>query len=151
FGRLEFGAASPTESTNVGQVEAQVGADWTPADWVRVHVHGIAREHGSGLVEAYLDMQKDFGRDTIRLRTGEFFIPTSREHIDAPWSSPYTVSYPVLTPGMGGGLRPAGTELQWQHLGSNAVVTFAGGAFCCNDTMGTLVAWRGWSMGNRLT
>src|SRR5262249_2946235 len=48
-------------------------------------------------------------------------------------------------------LRPVGSELQWQHLGSSAVVTVAGGAFCCNDTMGTLLAWRGWSMGNRLT
>jgi hypothetical protein len=146
FGRLEAGG-----DRNVGQAEAQLGVDWTPTDWAHVHAHGIARDHGSGLIEAYLDLQKDFGRDTIRLRSGEFFLPTSRENVDALWSSPYTISYSVLNTWIGEELRPLGSELQWQHLGSTAVFTVAGSAFCCNDTMGALLAWRGWSMGNRLT
>ena len=151
FGRFETGAASATDSANKGEAEAQLGVDWTPTTWLRVHGHGIARSKGSGVVEAYVDLQKDFGASNLRLRTGQFFLPTSRENTDALWSSPYTISFSALNTWIGEELRPIGTELQWQRLTSNALLTFAGGAFRGNDTMGALLGWRGWSLGNRLT
>ena len=150
-GRLETGAKSATDSAAKDQEEAQLGADWTPTTWLRVHGHGIARRKGSGLIEAYVDLQKDFGANNLRLRAGQFFLPTSRENTDPLWSSPYTISFSALNTWIGEEMRPIGTELQWQRLTSNAVVTIAGGAFRGNDTMGTLLGWRGWSMGNRLS
>lgn len=138
FGKFDVGA-------NAHQEEAHLGIDWTPADWLTIHAHGLARRKG-GLVEAYADLRKgDF-----RLRAGQFFLPTSRENTDRLWSSPYTISFSALNTWIGEEVRPIGGELQWQHLTSNAVVTIAGGAFRGNDTMGTLLGWRGWSIGNHL-
>src|SRR5690242_1747406 len=151
FGRFDVGAKSATDSANKGQIEGQLGVDWTPTTWLRVHAHGIARDKGSGLVEAYVDLQKDFGANNLRLRAGQFFLPTSRENTDKLWSSPAMISFSALNTWIGEEFRPIGTELQWQRLTSNAVLTFAGGAFRGNDTMGTLLGWRGWSIGNRLT
>ena len=151
FGRFETGARSATDGAVKDQEEMQLGGDWTPTSWLRVHGHGIARKKGSGLTEAYLDLQKDFGANNFRLRAGQFFLPTSRENTDRLWSSPYTISFSVLNTWIGEEVRPIGGELQWQRLTSNTVLTFAGGAFRSNDTMGTLLGWRGWSIGNRLT
>ena len=147
FGRFETGASSATDSRTTHQEEAQLGVDWTPSTWLNVHAHGIARKDGAGLVEAYADLQKD----NFRLRVGQFFLPTSRENTDRLWSSPYIISFSALNTWIAEEVRPAGAELQWQRLTSTAVVTVAGGAFRRNDTMGTLLGWRGWSMGNRLS
>ncbi|HMC23125.1 MAG TPA: hypothetical protein VKL19_14835, partial [Thermoanaerobaculia bacterium] len=151
FGRFETGAKSATDGATTHQEEAQLGVDWTPNTWLHVHGHGIARKKKSGLVEAYVDLQKDFGANNLRLRAGQFFLPTSRENTDRLWSSPYTISFSALNTWIGEEMRPIGTELQWQRLTSNAVVTVAGGAFRGNDTMGALLGWRGWSIGNRLS
>lgn len=138
FGRFDV-------SKNTHQEEAHLGIDWTPAEWVTVHAHGLARKRG-GMVEASVDLRKgDF-----RLRAGQFFLPTSRENTDRLWSSPYTISFSALNSWIGEEVRPIGTELQWQHLTSTSVITFAGGAFRGNDTMGALLGWRGWSIGNHL-
>ena len=138
FGKFDVGSTTHQE-------EAHLGIDWTPADWLTVHAHGLARKRG-GLVEAYLDLRKgDF-----RLRAGQFFLPTSRENTERLWSSPYTISFSALNTWIGEEVRPIGAELQWQRLTSNAVITFAGGAFRGNDTMGALLGWRGWSIGNHL-
>lgn len=147
FGRFETGAQSATDSRTTHQEEARLGLDWTPTQWLAVHVHGVGRKKGSGLVEAFADIHKN----DFRLRVGQFFLPTSRENTDRMWSSPYTISFSMLNTWIGEELRPIGTELQWQHLTTNAVVTVAGGAFRGNDTMGALLGWRGWSMGNHLS
>jgi hypothetical protein len=145
FGRFDVGAKSATDGTTAHQEEAHLGIDWTPAEWLTVHAHGLARRKG-GLVEAYVDLRKgDF-----RLRAGQFFLPTSRENTDKLWSSPYTISFSALNTWIGQEVRPIGTELQWQRLTTNTVITVAGGAFRGNDTMGALLAWRGWSIGNHL-
>jgi len=145
FGRFDVGAQSSTDATTTHQEEAHLGIDWTPTSWLTMHAHGLARKRG-GLVGAFVDVRKgDF-----RLRAGQFFLPTSRENTDKLWSSPYTISFSALNTWIGQEVRPIGAELQWQHLTSNAVLTFAGGAFRGNDTMGTLLGWHGWSIGNHL-
>lgn len=151
FGRFEVGAKSATDSAIKNQEEAQLGVDWTPTSWLHVHGHGIGRRKGSGLIEAYADLQKDFGPNNLRLRAGQFFLPTSRENTDKLWSSPYTISFSALNTWIGEEVRPLGAELQWQRLTSNAVITVAGAGFRSNDTMGALLGWRGWSLGNRLS
>ena len=138
FGRFDVG-------TTTHQEEAHLGVDWTPTDWLTLHAHGLARKRG-GLVEAFVDVRKG----NFRLRAGQFFLPTSRENTDKLWSSPYTISFSALNTWVGQEVRPIGTELQWQRLTSNAVITAAGGAFRGNDTMGALLGWRGWSIGNHL-
>ncbi|HKB78788.1 MAG TPA: hypothetical protein VKH35_03635 [Thermoanaerobaculia bacterium] len=158
FGRLDAGARSAGSSTNTHQEEAQLAVDWTPSQWFTLHAHGVARDEPQaaggrrgGLVEAYIDLHHDFGANGLRLRAGEFFLPTSRENTDPLWNSPYTISFSALNTWIGEEFRPVGAELQWVRLTPVAVITAAGGAFRDNDTMGTLLGWRGWSIGNRLS
>ncbi len=158
FGRFESGARSASDSATTHQEVGELAIDWTPAAWLGVHAHGVARNEPQaaggrrgGLVEAYADLRRDFGTSELRLRAGQFFLPTSRENTDRLWSSPYTVSFSALNTWIGEEVRPIGAELQWQRLTSNAVITLAGGAFRDNDTMGALLAWRGWTLGNRLS
>lgn len=153
FGRFETGARSASDGQTTHQEVGELGIDWTPSTWLNVHVHGVARNESQkgGLVEAYADLHRDFGNSALRLRAGQFFLPTSRENTDQLWSSPYTISFSALNTWTAEEVRPVGAELQWQRLTSTAVVTLAGGAFRGNDTMGTLLGWRGWSLGNRLS
>ena len=156
FGRLDYGGTGVDETRSVSQTIAQVGADWTPSKYFDVHVSGLARtrpeqERGksAGLTEAYVEGRLFFGSvDQLRLRAGQFFLPTSRENRGPLWSSPYTVSFSAINTWIGQEVRPVGLDLEWQR---GFYFTFGATAFRNNDTMGTLLAWRGWSVGDRLT
>jgi hypothetical protein len=151
FGRLDTGAGAAGDNANHNQLLAQVGADWSPATWITFHAQGLARHEPSGtqgkqagLVEGYAELHND----KWRLRAGQFFLPTSRENIDPLWTSPYTISYSALNSWIAQEVRPLGVDLQYKP---NFYLTAGATAFRGNDTMGTLLAWRGWSVGNRLS
>lgn len=143
FGRLDAGG-----DTTVNRVNAQIGADWSPATWLSLHASGVARnaEGGrkAGLVEGFAELHGE----KWRVRAGQFFLPTSRENVDPLWTSPYTISFSALNSWIGEEVRPIGVDLQVQP---NFYLTAGATAFRGNDTMGTLLAWRGWSVGNRLS
>jgi len=143
WGRLDAGRER-TEGFGV----AQLGVDWEPAAWLNVHVQGIARadryeDRRLGLTEAFVDLR---GGD-FRLRAGMFFLPTSRENREGLWSSPYTVTLSSVNTWIAQEVRPVGAELQWRR---GDLLTLAGTAFRGNDSSGALLAWRGWTLGNRL-
>jgi hypothetical protein len=154
FGRLDAGAA---RDRVLGV--AQLGADFAPVKWFDVHASGVARRDpddyqgdSAGLLEAYADLRATFSSDEIQLRAGQFFLPTSRENIDPLWTSPYTIHFSAINSWIGEEVRPRGLDLQWRHtLQNGASLTAAATAFRDNDTMGTLLAWRGWSVGSRLS
>jgi hypothetical protein len=155
FGRLDYGGNGVDDTRNVRQSIAQIGADWTPSRYFDVHVSGLGRTKpegdqgkSAGVVEAYVDGRLIFGNDTIQLRAGQFFLPTSRENRGPLWSSPYTLSFSAINNWIGQEVRPVGLDLQWQR---GFYFTFGATAFRDNDTMGTLLAWRGWTVGDRLS
>ena len=154
FGRLGTGG-----DRNALFATAQAGIDWTPVPWFDVHVSGIARREPEsyggdavGIVEAYADLRAVLPNDTIQLRAGQFFLPTSRENRGALWTSPYTISFSALNTWIGEELRPIGADLEWRHVtGGGYVLTGAATAFQGNDSLGALLGWRGWTVGNRLS
>ena len=145
-GRLEAGG-----DNNDAVAVAQLGFDWTPSQRFNVHVSGAGRrelgdEH-IGLVEAYFDVRVS----ELQLRAGQFFLPTSRENKDALWASPYSITFSALNTWIAEEVRPIGADLSWRHETSRGhVVTTAVTAFRGNDTMGALLGWRGWTVGNRI-
>jgi hypothetical protein len=151
FGRLDTGASDINDHRIVTLGVAQIGAEWAPVSWLDLHAHGVARRdqagsHGkrAGLVEAYVSLHSEH----FELRAGQFFLGTSRENTDPLWTSPYTVNFSPLNSWIGEEFRPVGVDLAWRP---NFYVTAGATAFRDNDTMGALLAWRGWSVGNRLT
>src|SRR5918993_1018028 len=117
-----------------------------------VAARGVTREEGSGLIEAYADGRLIFGLDEVQLRAGQFFLPTSRENKDALWASPYAISFSALNTWVAQEVRPIGLDLEWRHtLERGHILTTALTAFRGNDSMGALLGWRGWTVGNRIS
>lgn len=158
LGRFDAAGSSPERGRAVLLGDVRLGADWQPVRHLVVHADGVARaepsqNHGkrAGLVTAYLETSIDRGRNSFSLRAGQFFLHTSRENIADLWTSPYTLSYSALNSWVANEVRPAGVNAEWQLLTSSAVITTAVTGFKGNDSMGALLAWRGWTIGNRLT
>jgi hypothetical protein len=151
FGRFDTGAGAVDDHRIVTLGVAQIGAEWAPVSWLALHAHGVARRdqpgsHGkrAGLVEAYADLHSEH----FDLRAGQFFLGTSRENTEPLWTSPYSINFSPLNSWIGEEVRPVGIDLAWHP---NFYVTAAASAFRNNDSMGALLGWRGWSVGNRLT
>lgn len=131
---------------------AHLGVDWRPARWLELHASGLARADHAGIVEAHATLRKELALDELQVRAGWFFLPTSRENRGDNWSSPYTVHFSALNTWIGQEVRPLGIDLQYRHT-TNAghAITTGATAFRGNDTMGTILGWRGWTVGDRLT
>jgi hypothetical protein len=82
------------------------------------------------------------GEDKIRIMEGAFFLPASRENIDALWETPYTISSSALNSWMGEEFRPIGIDAAYTHGSLTAAATVYRG----NDTFGALPVARGWSL-----
>lgn len=160
FGRFTVGGVDPGDRSEHLGGHAQLGLDLWLTDDLRVFAHGRARYDGAdsegsvaGLVEGYLEFQPSLSDTTwLRLRAGLLFPGTSRENVGALWSSPYTITLSALN-------TWTAEELRFLGLESRLIVETEGGdelhlgatAFGFNDPSGSLVSWRGWSMGDRLT
>lgn len=106
-----------------------------------------------GIVELAARYSYDINfNQQVRVNVGQFFLPTSMENIDQFWESPYTLSFSSLNSWIGEEFRPIGLDLNYRHSFddgnrlSAAVTPFWG-----NDSMGALLAYRGWSYGRQRT
>lgn len=145
-GRLEQG-----EGDDVVGV-AQLGLEWRPSRYFDLHISGASYDEEAGFVEAYADGRLILGLDEVQLRAGQFFLPTSRENKGELWASPYSINFSALNTWIAQEFRPVGVDLEWRHTTQRGhILTTAATAFRGNDTMGALLGWRGWTVGNRLT
>ncbi|HVE71240.1 MAG TPA: hypothetical protein VNI54_07715 [Thermoanaerobaculia bacterium] len=143
-----------TEGEGVsGQV--QLGADWRPTMTLGAHVHLLARTNADdsrrghvGVVEAWLDQNFVRGEHRFRFVEGAFFLPGSRENVDALWESPYTISSSALNSWLGEELRPIGIDASYTL---RRRWTVGATAYRGNDTLGALPAVRGWKLHDRWT
>jgi len=159
FGRLTDGQGADAFEW-LARGEAQLGIDWTPSAVFLVSAHGTARTEPdtaggarAGLTEAFLQYRPELRPDlALRFRAGLMFLPTSRENVDPLWQSPYTLTLSALNTWIGEEMRPLGLDLAVQ-LGEAGGSRFelAGVAFGTSDTAGSLLSWRGWAMGTRLS
>lgn len=150
YGRFDVGPDVNGQRDTRFRSTAQIGADWSPNHWLLVHAYAVARAEPSnaggkraGIAEAYVELHGE----KWHVRAGEFFLPTSRENTDPLWNSPYTLTYSALNTWMGEEVRPIGVDVQYAP---NFYVTAGATVFRGNDTMGTLLAGRGWTFGDRI-
>jgi hypothetical protein len=160
FGRLTEGAAGPSETAWAARGVLHLGLSWTPSEEWRVRAHGVAHGEPSryggqrvGLAEAFVQYRRELTpRLALRLRAGSFFPQTSLENSEPLWQSPYTLTLSALNTWTAEELRLTGLDaaLVWRGAEGGGG-ELAGGVFGVNDTAGALIAWRGWSLGDRLT
>jgi hypothetical protein len=151
WGRFDVGAPKADDHRTVNVDVLQLGIDWTPASWFLVHTDGLARREQSGTVgrrAGFVQAYADLRTERLRLRGGAFFLPTSLENVDPLWNSRYTITYSALNSWMGQEVRPMGADIQFSP---NFYFTIGGTAFRGNDTMGSALASRGWTIGNRIS
>ena len=148
------------DDATVAQGKSHVVLHWQASNAITLHLNGIARYEdddsrgdAAGIAEAYVQAELErSSRSRLRARVGAFFIPTSRENVDEGWTSPYTITFSALNSWIGEELRPIGLDLEQSWSPSaNDRLSFAETLFAGNDTLGTLLAWRGWSMHDRVT
>lgn len=160
FGRFTVGGEAPGGRRWQFVGRAQLGVDLWLTDDLRVFAHGRARYDGEdslgdvgGLAEGYLEYHPSLSYSTsLRLRAGLHFPGTSRENVGPLWSSPYTVTLSALNAWTAEELRLLGLEGRLIiETESNDEFVLGGSAFGFNDPSGSLLSWRGWSMGDRLT
>jgi hypothetical protein len=146
-------AAVPLDADRLS-TQAQLGIDWSSSPTLLAHLHllartddGDARRGHAGTPEAYLEGLLRPGANRIRLRAGAFFLPTSRENVDALWENPYAVSSSALNTWFGEELRPLGLDVSWTRGGAMLGAT----VFRGNDTFGALPLDPGWELDDRWT
>ena len=159
FGRLTEGRR-PDAFEALARGEAHLGIEWTPSAVFLVRLHGTARTEPdaaggwrAGLTEAFLQYRPQLRpAAALRIRAGLLFAPTSRENVDPLWQSPYTLTLSAVNTWIGEELRPVGLDVAAQlGAASGSRFEIAGLAFGGADTAGALLAWRGFSMGTRLS
>ncbi len=160
FGRLTEGAGDAQDRAAGLRARVHLGLDLHLSETLRLHAHGTLQGEPSssrgrlgGLVEAFLQYQPELTpRSTLRFRAGLFFPPTSLENTDRLWQSPYTITLSALNTWIGEEARLTGLDAQLQRkVGTDDRLDLAGAIFGVNDPSGTLLGWRGWAFGDRLT
>ena len=135
--------------------QLQVGIDWSASPLWKAHVHLLGRSDAddrsrrgtAGVVEAYVEANLHPNEDRLRIRAGSFFLPTSRENVDALWESPYTITSSALNSWLGEELRPIGVDASYFRGRAFGGATLFRG----NDTFGALPVARGWSLRDHWT
>jgi hypothetical protein len=129
--------------------QVQVGIDWAPSPLFGAHLHLLGRDDDAnarrghfGIPEAYVEGNFVPGQDRLRIRGGAFFLPTSRENVDALWETAYTITPSALNSWLGEEFRPIGLDAAYTHRSLTAGAT----VFRGNDTFGGLPAGRGWAL-----
>jgi hypothetical protein len=152
--RAGTGSSLPLEDDAVS-AQVQMGLDWRPSLGFGAHVHLLARSDGDdsrrgrvGVVQAYLEQNVERGAHRVRLTEGAFFLPTSRENVDALWESPYAISSSALNSWMGEEFRPIGVDAAYSF---RRAWTVGATLYRGNDTFGAIPAVRGWKLHDRWT
>lgn len=157
LGRFPYGRAS---SDNAAAAEAnleyryQLTDNWRFRSFVQAQVYSHSSTATElGLVEAELRYRKqlDFNQQ-FSARFGQFFLPTSHENLEQFWDSPYTITYSSLNSWIGEEFRPIGLDAHYRYnTDQGGQYTLAATSFVGNDSMGALLAYRGWSYGRLRT
>lgn len=104
------------------------------------------------LIQAFVDVKPEpSARLRLRARLGMFFPPVSQEADDLAWTGPYTITPSAATSWIADEVKILGAEARVAFRPEGHELAAAGAVFGGNDPTGTLLAWRGWAMGDRQT
>lgn len=149
-----------SDSRVLGLGQAVLRGDADLLDTVTASVILGASEQHHGVVdieEAWLGWNPlPSGPWKLRVKAGFFFPPTSMEvdYGGIDWTPSRTISSSAINSWIGEEVRTNGLEFKLSHSGrydgSPHDFGLTGAVFTGNDPTGTLLAWRGWSVGDQI-
>jgi hypothetical protein len=156
MGKLRYDSGS--DRLSLGQAVLRADADLL--DTVSARVELSADQQHNGVIdvrEAWLGWNPlPGGAWKTRVKAGSFFPPSSVEidYDSVGWVPRHTISSSAINSWIGEELRTNG--LEWsarrigRHVGAPYDVGVVAAIFNGNDPTGTLLAWRGWSISDRI-
>jgi hypothetical protein len=100
------------------------------------------------LDEAYLKFRAppaSWGR--VSARAGVFYPPVSQEHTGVGWTTPDTISASAINTWIGEEVKVGALEATFERNFGDHEIAATAAVFGWNDTSGTLLTFRGWSLG----
>lgn len=145
------------DGVKLGQVILDLRANLTDTVTGKVVLNGYDNRHGfADITEAYLQWKPlPFETYRIKAKLGAFFPAISLENNGVGWSNSWMLSTSAINNWVGEELRTLGTEFSWSRPGqlhdSPHDFDLSYAIFTANDPATSLLAWRGWSIGDRVT
>ncbi|MFT4927220.1 MAG: hypothetical protein ACI8WB_003326 [Phenylobacterium sp.] len=120
------------------------------------HVQLTSESQGSrgelGIVQLFGYYVVPFDQEkSLTFTLGQLFMPSSLENSDAFWDSPYSNNFSALNTWIAQEIRPVGLEVRFDYISDEDkpfnAFGFGAMSFVGNDSMGSQLTWRGWSIG----
>lgn len=156
LGKTRYDKSSPT----IGIGQAVLSGDVDVLDTVGARLELSADDKHHGIVDvrdAWLEWRPvPSSAWKTRVKAGFFFPPTSVEvdYDGIGWTPRRTISSSAINSWIGEEVRTNGVEWNVRRLGRYANAPydlgFVAAVFTGNDPTGTLLAWRGWSISDRI-
>ena len=107
---------------------------------------------GFDLVEAWASWRPRLSEALgLRLKGGHFFPPLSVENDGLAWTATRTLTASALNSWIGEEVRVTGLKASVELFLPTSDLALTGAVFGGNDPTGSLLAWRGWAVGDRQT
>ena len=149
FGKLRYGDATKLDL-------AQAAVQWKPRLTDTVSAYVVAQavpdaDHPFGVEEAYVKWRPiptitPAGGDHFTFRAGQMFPPISMENDGVGWTPSRTLTPSAIDSWVGEELLVEGAEASVATQAGEHGLGATLGVFSKDDTAGTLLAWRGWSL-----
>lgn len=155
LGKTRYGHEPRAVEAKLAQAALLGRVELRPDLTIRVHAN-IDAEHDFkrrvDLVEGLIRYNPAIG-DTASLdiRAGVFFPTISIENTDMAWLSPYTTTFSAINSWIGEEVRSLGAEAGPSFRIEEAQLRLFGAITRGNDPNGTLLAWRGFALHDRVS
>lgn len=151
LGKARYGSGDGTNTgLAVADLSLVVRSDWS---WtVSSHLHlqySPEQENEVDVIEAWVGYRPG-PRPGLRLsgRAGLYYPHISREHTGLAWTAPLTITPSAANSWIGEEIRALGGEVKVAARAGDAQASLTAGLFGFNDPAGTLLAFRGWALGD---
>jgi len=155
LGKTRYGREPRAVEATLAQAALLGRFDARPDLTLRVHAN-VDTEHNFkrrvDIVEALVRYHPAIG-DTASLdiRAGLFFPTASLENTEMAWLSPYTTTFSAINAWIGEEVRSLGVEAGPSFRLNEAQLRLFGALTRGNDPTGTLLAWRGFALHDRVS
>ena len=155
LGKTRYGQEPRAIEAKLAQAALLGRVELRPDLSIRVHAN-VDAEHNFNrrvdLIEGVIRYNPAIGDTTsLDVRAGVFFPTVSLENTDMAWLSPYTISFSAINSWIGEEVRSLGAEAGPSFRINQAQLRLFGSIIRGNDPNGTLLAWRGFALHDRVS